>query len=313
VDLSWSPFLPVGHTLYSWGQNQEEYDRSSLSLEGLGLDLSISSLHSLSTSVREPFPASDSKCSIPATHTPTLSGNTQLAQLPKSESAKDKQEKRTKVKVEESESMKKEGGGKKGVKEKAKKESNEEAAVSSGSLFSRLDIRVGKILKAWKHPKADSLYVENIDIGEEKPREIVSGLLQFYSIQELEGSLVLVITNLLPQPLRDVMSYGMVLAASVVLNEVDSTGKPKKVVQLIRPPADSKPGQRVSLQNEDCGSAPTDKNVNPKKQGGLWSQVVVDLRTNDQCVATYKSIPLITTVHPSALCTAASLNNAQIG
>ena len=38
----------------------------------------------------------------------------------------------------------------------------------------RLDIRVGKIIDVQKHPNADSLYVEKVDIGEEKPKTIVS-------------------------------------------------------------------------------------------------------------------------------------------
>ena len=38
----------------------------------------------------------------------------------------------------------------------------------------RLDIRVGKIIDVEKHPNADTLYVEKVDIGEEKPRTIVS-------------------------------------------------------------------------------------------------------------------------------------------
>jgi tRNA-binding EMAP/Myf-like protein len=36
----------------------------------------------------------------------------------------------------------------------------------------RLDIRAGKIVKAWKHPKADKLYIEQIDVGEKEPRTV---------------------------------------------------------------------------------------------------------------------------------------------
>jgi len=39
--------------------------------------------------------------------------------------------------------------------------------------FGRLDLRVAKILSASKHPNADALYVETIDVGEEKPRNVV--------------------------------------------------------------------------------------------------------------------------------------------
>ena len=44
--------------------------------------------------------------------------------------------------------------------------------------ITRLDLRVGKILAVEKHPDADSLYVEQIDVGEEKPRTVCSGLVK---------------------------------------------------------------------------------------------------------------------------------------
>ena len=49
----------------------------------------------------------------------------------------------------------------------------------------RLDLRVGRILKAQKHPDADALYVEEIDIGEEIPRTVVSGLVRFVPLEEV--------------------------------------------------------------------------------------------------------------------------------
>lgn len=53
--------------------------------------------------------------------------------------------------------------------------------------LSALDIRVGKILKAWKHPEADSLYVEEVEVGEEAgPRTICSGLVKYIPEEELQ-------------------------------------------------------------------------------------------------------------------------------
>lgn len=50
-----------------------------------------------------------------------------------------------------------------------------------------VDIRVGKVLKAWKHPEADSLYVEEVELGEESgPRTICSGLVKYVPLEELE-------------------------------------------------------------------------------------------------------------------------------
>ena len=46
-----------------------------------------------------------------------------------------------------------------------------------------VDVRVGKVLKAYKHPEADKLYIEEIDVGEEEPRQICSGLVPFMSAE----------------------------------------------------------------------------------------------------------------------------------
>jgi tRNA-binding EMAP/Myf-like protein len=49
----------------------------------------------------------------------------------------------------------------------------------------RLDLRVGLIIKAEKHPDADSLYVEQVDVGEVQPRTVVSGLVKFVPIEQV--------------------------------------------------------------------------------------------------------------------------------
>lgn len=51
-----------------------------------------------------------------------------------------------------------------------------------------LDIRVGRILRAWRHPEADSLYVEEVDLGEPEPRTICSGLVNYIPIEDLQVS-----------------------------------------------------------------------------------------------------------------------------
>jgi tRNA-binding EMAP/Myf-like protein len=50
---------------------------------------------------------------------------------------------------------------------------------------SKLDIRVGRIINCQKHPEADALYVEQIDLGEDKPRTVCSGLVKFIPIEEV--------------------------------------------------------------------------------------------------------------------------------
>lgn len=50
---------------------------------------------------------------------------------------------------------------------------------------SRLDLRVGRIIKAEKHPDADTLYVEQVDVGEPSPRTVVSGLVQHIPLEQV--------------------------------------------------------------------------------------------------------------------------------
>ena len=52
--------------------------------------------------------------------------------------------------------------------------------------ITRLDIGVGVITKVQKHPDADSLYVEEIDVGEPTPRTVVSGLVKYISLEAMQ-------------------------------------------------------------------------------------------------------------------------------
>merc|ERR1719353_2789621 len=81
--------------------------------------------------------------------------------------------------------------------------------------FSLLDVRVGKIVEAWPHPDSDKLWCERIDVGEDAPREIASGLRAYYpEKEELEGRSVIVVCNLKAAKLAGFASNGMVLCAS---------------------------------------------------------------------------------------------------
>lgn len=80
--------------------------------------------------------------------------------------------------------------------------------------FDKLDLGVGMILEAKKHPKADKLLVFKVDIGGEV-RQIVSGIAKFYDPSLLIGKKVVVVKNLKPILLRGEESYGMLLCASI--------------------------------------------------------------------------------------------------
>ena len=79
-----------------------------------------------------------------------------------------------------------EKGGKKERASKSSGEAKTKAAAEPELTISRLDIRVGVIMEVQKHPDADSLYVEKIDVGEEQPRTVVSGLVKHIPLEEMQ-------------------------------------------------------------------------------------------------------------------------------
>ena len=66
----------------------------------------------------------------------------------------------------------------------------------------RLDMRVGLIRTAKRHPDADSLYVEEVDVGEEKPRTVISGLVKFIPENEMQNRKAILLCNLKPSKMR---------------------------------------------------------------------------------------------------------------
>jgi methionyl-tRNA synthetase len=76
----------------------------------------------------------------------------------------------------------------------------------------KVELTVARITAVERHPKADKLFIESVDLGTEK-RQIVSGLVGYYTPEELSGRNVIMVTNLKPARLRGVDSQGMLLAA----------------------------------------------------------------------------------------------------
>ena len=79
--------------------------------------------------------------------------------------------------------------------------------------FSKLDLRVAKVISAERHPSADKLLKLQVELGEEK-RQIIAGIAKYYQPEELVGKEIVVVANLKPAKLRGEMSEGMLLAAS---------------------------------------------------------------------------------------------------
>jgi methionyl-tRNA synthetase len=79
--------------------------------------------------------------------------------------------------------------------------------------FVKIDLRVAQILVAERIPKADKLLRLEVDLGYEK-RQILSGIAEWYTPEELIGRRIVVIANLAPRKMRGLESHGMLLAAS---------------------------------------------------------------------------------------------------
>ncbi|XP_010278430.1 PREDICTED: aminoacyl tRNA synthase complex-interacting multifunctional protein 1 [Nelumbo nucifera] len=164
-----------------------------------------------------------------------------------------------------------------------------------------LDFRVGRILRAWRHPEADSLYVEEVDLGEPEPRTICSGLVKYIPLDDLQGRQVVVLANLKPRNMRGVKSSGMLLAASDASHEN---------VELLLPPEASVPGERIwfgSEENKETQLAPVTPNQIQKKK--IWELVQPHLKTDDSCVAAIGIHPMRTS---AGMVVSRSLKNANI-
>jgi methionyl-tRNA synthetase len=78
--------------------------------------------------------------------------------------------------------------------------------------FKKLELKIAKIKEVQDHPRADKLYVINIDLGD-KTKQIVAGVRNYYKKEDLVGKQIVVVDNLEPVSLRGIESQGMLLAA----------------------------------------------------------------------------------------------------
>eukprot|EP00596_Hydrurales_sp_CCMP1899_P007726 CAMPEP_0119040408 /NCGR_PEP_ID=MMETSP1177-20130426/10331_1 /TAXON_ID=2985 /ORGANISM="Ochromonas sp, Strain CCMP1899" /LENGTH=193 /DNA_ID=CAMNT_0007005433 /DNA_START=195 /DNA_END=776 /DNA_ORIENTATION=- len=155
------------------------------------------------------------------------------------------------------------------------------AIVEELTELSRLEIRVGKIIEIAKHPEADSLYVEKVDCGEaEGPRTIVSGLVQFCTVEQLLNKNVIVLCNLKPRPLKGILSAGMLLCA---------TSKDETQVETLDPPEGALPGQLIKFAGHK--SDPAEAGNRASK---AYGKVADEFFVNDDGIATFKGIPFMT-------------------
>ncbi|KFX93844.1 hypothetical protein O988_06612 [Pseudogymnoascus sp. VKM F-3808] len=188
-----------------------------------------------------------------------------------------------------------EGGQKTQKKEKKEKAPKPQKAPAASAPLSPslIDLRVGHILKAIKHPEADSLFVSTIAMGDKAGtddteeidgvvyRTVCSGLNGLVPLEEMQGRYVVVVANLKPVKMRGIKSCAMVLAASPRLKEgeVDNHAGP---VELVTPPAGSKAGERVWFEG---WTGEPEGVLNPKKK--VWETIQPGFTITDSMEAAF--------------------------
>lgn len=168
---------------------------------------------------------------------------------------------------------------------------------------SLIDLRVGHILKAIKHPEAETLYVSTIAMGDKPGTEdtseyegqivrcVCSGLNGLVPLDEMQDRKVIVVCNLKPVKMRGIKSAAMVLAASPRPNEGEEDHH-SKTVELVMPPEGAKAGEKVFFEG---WKGEPEGILNPKKK--IWETFQPGFTTTDNlevgfCAA---AIPILNT------------------
>ncbi|MDR5756264.1 methionine--tRNA ligase [Caballeronia sp. LZ035] len=122
---------------------------------------------------------------------------------------------------------------------KPKQDQTDESGVISIDDFAKIDLRIAKIVDCKAVEGSDKLLQLTLDVGEEKTRNVFSGIKSAYQPQDLIGKLTVMVANLAPRKMKFGLSEGMVLAASAA-NEKAEPG-----LYILEPHSGAKPGMRV--------------------------------------------------------------------
>ena len=121
-----------------------------------------------------------------------------------------------------------------------KNEKTKEVIVEDDNLitidqFFQTTLKIGTIVEAEEVPKSAKLLKLQVDLGEGRNRQILAGIKEYYSAEELVGTQACVVANLKPAKLMGMLSEGMLMAAK------DENG-----LSLLRPQAPKKSGTKIS-------------------------------------------------------------------
>ncbi|XP_029932267.1 aminoacyl tRNA synthase complex-interacting multifunctional protein 1 [Myripristis murdjan] len=160
---------------------------------------------------------------------------------------------------------------------------------------SRLDIRIGRIISIRRHPLSQTLFVQEVDVGEPAPRTVVSKLGMSPDLEKLRGDLAVLLCNVKPCKVRGVVSQARLLCCSA----------PDTQIELLAPPSGSAPGDRVTFLSYP---GEPDKELQAKER--VWERLLPDLQVDVRGVANYKGCSF--EVKGKGLCRAPSLTCCPI-
>jgi aminoacyl tRNA synthase complex-interacting multifunctional protein 1 len=169
------------------------------------------------------------------------------------------------------------------------REKKQETANHDEPDICKLEFKVGEITKVWVHPTADKLYCEEINVGEAEPRQIASGLRHHFTLEEMMGQRLLVVSNLKAKNLVGFKSFGMVLCAK----EAKEDGSEK--VEFVEPPADAPIGEVVTFEGLPTPEPLSGAQVEKKK---IFQACVEGLKTTDEGLATWDGHVFTTSAGP---------------
>lgn len=190
-------------------------------------------------------------------------------------------------------------GGKKQQKKKEKQKKkqqggnnkNDKKAPPAAYLpdICKLEFKVGKISKVWVHPEADRLYCEEIDCGEDEPRQIASGLRTHYTEEQMLGQRLLVVSNLKAKKLVGFKSHGMVLCAAGKKEDGSD------LVEFVEPPESAALGEVVTFEGLPPPAPFSGAQVEKKK---VFQACLEGMKTTDDCTAAWNGHVFMTSAGP---------------
>ena len=226
----------------------------------------------------------DSINGIPHKHQPLENIDSSKSEKKESKKKEKKEEKQNKKENKENKENKE-----KNKENKEKIPGHQKKGMDIFDIFKLTDLRVGKVTSAKIMEGFNDVYELKIDIGEEQPRNIGTGLRNYVPIEKIQDSKVILFSNLKPKRFgKDFESHGMIMCAGK--KDKDNN---KETFELIRPNENAKIGEKVFIEGEEH-----DNNVVPQISGGRFQKCINYFKTDENCFCMYNGKKIVTESGP---------------